>query len=239
MLRKSVLLLLIAFHPASGVIGESHPNGLDAIFDLRDSCCGWEVGFADYREGEQSFYELAWACADESSDLNPGLFISGSNHSDDLFMFIKRPICDLKPCTTYQVEADIEFLSKAPTGCAGIGGDPGGSVYVKFGASPEEPSTVLEDGMARMNVDIGNQVNGGANAMVIGNIATSSTNCHNAEYEAKKLTTPAPLLVESDTTGTLWIFVGTDSAFEGVTSLIYTEVCVRIEKHKDKDKDKE
>jgi hypothetical protein len=234
MLRQIVLCLLIAFPPATRVMGESHHHGLDAIFDLRRSCCGWEVGFADYREGEASFYELAWACADECSDLNRGLSISGSNHSDDLFMFIKRPICGLKPCTTYQVEADIEFLSRAPTGCVGIGGDPGESVYVKFGASPEEPSTVIEDGMARMNVDIGYQANGGTNAIVIGNIATSITDCHNEQYEAKRLATPAPLVVQTDTTGTLWIFVGTDSAFEGITSLIYTEVCIRIQKHKDK-----
>lgn len=216
------------------MMGESHHHGLFAIFDLRRSCCGWEVGFADYRVGEESFFELAWACTDECSDLNRGLFISGSNRSDDLFMFIKRPICGLRPCTTYQVEADIEFLSRAPTGCAGIGGDPGGSVYVKFGASPEEPLSVIEEGMARMNVDIGHQANDGANAMVIGNIATSITDCHNEEYEVKELETTTPLITETDSTGTLWIFVGTDSAFEGVTSLIYTDVRVHIRKHKAK-----
>ena len=144
-------------------------------------------------------------------------------------MFIKHPIHGLEPRTTYRVKARVRFLSSAPTGCVGIGGDPGANVYVKFGVSPEEPSPVIgADGMVRMNVDIGNQSNSGANTVVIGNIATSITNCHNQEYEAKSLKTPAPLLTQSDANGTLWIFVGTDSGFEGRTSLIYTKVRVHL-----------
>ena len=214
------------------MVGEPHHHDLFAVFDLRDSCCEWEVGFADYRAGEEDFHELAWACANGSDDLNRGLFVSGSNRSDDMFMFIKRPICGLKPCTPYQVEAGIQFLSRAPTGCIGIGGDPGANVYMKFGASVEEPSTVIENGMVRMNVDIGHQSNDGTNAMVIGNIATGITNCHSEQFELKELATPAPIILETDRTGTLWIFVGTDSGFEGKTSLIYTEVCARIQRCK-------
>lgn len=234
MLRRNLLLSIIAFPFSSLMMGESHHHDLFATFDLRDSCCEWVVGFADYRAGEEEFHELAWACANESSDLNPGLFVSGSNRSDDLFMFIKRPICGLKPRTLYEVEAGIQFLSKAPTGCAGIGGDPGGNVYMKFGALTEEPSAVIEGGMVRMNVDIGHQSNDGTNAIVLGNIATGITDCHNEKYEVKELETPAPLIVETDRTGTLWIFVGTDSGFEGKTSLIYTEVCVGIQRQKAK-----
>jgi len=146
-----------------------------------------------------------------------------------LFMFIKHSICNLEPCTIYEVEACVELWSKAPTGCIGAGGDPGENVYVKFGAVPEEPSPVIEDdGMVRMNVDIGRQSIGGADALVIGNIATSITDCHNEQYELKELETPAPLITRSDQSGTLWIFVGTDSGFEGKTSLIYKRLCLQI-----------
>ena len=121
--------------------------------------------------------------------------------------------------------------AKAPTGCIGVGGDPGESVYVKFGAAPEEPSPVIqEDGTVRMNVDIGQQAIGGADAVVIGNIATSITDCHNEQYELKELETAAPLITRSDPSGTLWIFVGTDSGFEGKTALIYTQVRLTIHK---------
>ena len=144
-------------------------------------------------------------------------------------MFIKHPICSLEPSTIYEVEAWVELWSKAPTGCIGAGGDPGENVYVKFGAVPEEPSPVIEDdGAVRMNVDIGRQSISGADALVIGNIATSITDCHNEQYELKELETPAPLITRSDPSGTLWIFVGTDSGFEGKTSLIYKRLRLQI-----------
>jgi hypothetical protein len=110
-----------------------------------------------------------------------------------------------------------------------VGGDPGASVYVKFGASADEPVPVLQpDGKLRMNVDIGQQSNSGTNAVVIGNIATTNTDCFNTQYELKELQTPAPLAAQSDANGTLWIFTGADSGFEGRTALFFTRVNIRI-----------
>jgi len=230
---KRVLISLIIFHLALYAVGKGGRNGLFARFDLRESCMGWQVGFADYRADQESFYELTWACANDLTFLNRGLFISGNNHSDDLFMFIKRPIHGLKPRTAYQVKARITFLSRAPTGCLGIGGDPGANVYVKFGASPEEPSPVIDaGGRVGLNVDIGQQSNRGADTLVLGDIATSFTDCHNQQYEVKELETPSPLITRSDERGTLWVFVGTASGFEGITSLFYTGVRVHIRPHK-------
>ena len=229
MLRRSVLLLFFVFSLAFWTAADPGHNHLDASFDLRRSCSTWQVGFADYLAGQESFYHLTWECAQQPTNLLQGLFISGMNNSDDLFMFLKHPMTGLKPLTDYRVQAQVQFLSKAPTGCVGLGGDPGASVYVKFGASTEEPSAIVEaDGMVRMNVDIGHQAFGGADAQVIGNIATGITDCHNERYEPKELETLTPLITRSDRKGTLWIFVGTDSGFEGVTSLIYTQVRVRI-----------
>jgi hypothetical protein len=229
---KRVLISIIIFPLAFCTVGNGGRNGLCARFDLRESCAGWQVGFADYRADQEAFYELTWACANDHTLFNRGLFISGNNQSDDLFMFIKRPIHGLKPRTVYQVTARVEFLSKAPTGCLGIGGDPGANVYVKFGASPEEPLPVIAtDGRVGLNVDIGHQSNRGDDALVLGNIATSFTDCHNQQYEVKELKTPSPLIAQSDERGTLWIFVGTDSGFEGITSLYYTGVRVHIHRH--------
>src|SRR6266436_5362510 len=75
------------------------------------------------------------------------------HHGDDLFMFIKHPIDGLKRSTHYRIDASVQFWSKAPKGCVGIGGDSGENVYMKFGASPEEPLTFVEDGVVRMKLD--------------------------------------------------------------------------------------
>jgi len=227
-------IAFLVFLFANWTFAEPGRNSLFARFDLTNSCDEWQAGFADYLAGQESFYELTARCAGDPTNLNRGFFLSGANRSDDLFMFIKHQICGLKPSSAYQVQASVGILSKAPTGCIGAGGDPGAGVYVKFGASAVEPAPVLQpDGMLRMDVDIGHQSNSGSNAVVIGNLATGITNCFNEQYELKELQTPAPLAAQSDENGTLWIFVGADSGFEGRTALFFTQVNVRIQPPQD------
>jgi len=225
---RSVWFALTLFFLSPVAAGPGR-NNMSANFDMTAACDGWQGGFADYPAGQESFYELTAYCADNLTNANRGFFLSGANHSDDLFMFVKHPISDLKQSHTYAVEAEVSFLSRAPTNCVGAGGDPGAGVYIKFGASAADPVPVLQpDGMLRMNVDIGNQSNSGSNAVVIGNIATGNTNCFNGQYELKKSQTPAPLAAQTDENGTLWIFAGADSGFEGRTSLFFSQISVRI-----------
>ena len=56
----------------------------------------------------------------------------------------------------------IDLATNVPAGLVGIGGSPGESVFVKAGASTVEP-LAEEDGSRylRMNIDKGNQANGG------------------------------------------------------------------------------
>jgi len=243
-LCRTIEITLVIFLVALRAIAEPGRNNSTACFDLTDACEEWQPGFADYPAGQEMFYELTAQCASDPTNLNRGFFLSGANHSDDLFMFIKHPVCGLKPSGAYEVEAWVRILSKAPTGCIGVGGDPGAGVYVKFGASAIEPAPVLQpDGRLRMNVDIGQQSNSGSNAVVIGDIATGITDCFNEEYEAKELQTAASLAAQADENGTLWIFAGTDSGFEGRTSLFFTRVHVHMhhtptEKNQTKKKDK-
>src|SRR5437763_797215 len=82
-------------------------NGLFARFDLTgfNSCAEWSAGFADYPAGQETFYRLTAQCVNADTNLDRGFFLSGDNHSDDLFMFIKHPISGLKPSRVYEVEA--------------------------------------------------------------------------------------------------------------------------------------
>lgn len=224
LLVVSVGLLLRANFVASAEPATPSTNS----FDLRTSCSDWQAGFADYPPGEETFYELASMCQTAGTNLNRGFFIAGNNHSDDLFMFIKHQIHGLKAATSYKVDGRVQFLSRAPRDCGGVGGSPGESVFVKFGASQQEPLSIVKDGMRRMNVDIGHQSNSGTNAVVIGNIATTLTDCNNQAFESKEESTKSPVTVCSDAQGQLWIFVGTDSGFEGKSALIYTKVSIEM-----------
>src|SRR5688572_16762834 len=131
---------------------------------------GWTHGFADYPVGEEAFHELEFAHRALPPALGggrSGLYLSGNNHSDDLFMFVKAPVDGLESATAYDVRLQVRIASKAPKGAVGIGGAPGESVVFKAGATAVEPVPVAVDGTQRMNVDIGSQATGGADAVVL------------------------------------------------------------------------
>ena len=95
---------------------------------------------------------------------------------------------------------------------------------MKAGASTVEP--VAEEGdnrHLRMNIDKGNQARGGQSMVVVGNVAHPDV--QRSEYRIKTLDNAGlPLAVDTDGEGRLWLIVGTDSGFEGLTTLYYSRI---------------
>ncbi len=201
-------------------------------FDFSENFQGWNYGFADYPPGEEDYYELIseWREApepvrEELDDIG-SIFISGVNHSDDLFMYLKKRIEGLKPETRYMLFFKTEFATNAPTGCIGVGGAPGEAVWMKAGGSVVEP---LTEGYY-LNLDKGNQALGGEDARVIGNIANTQTDCLNPVFEIKRLDNETdPFEITTDAEGAIWVIVGTDSGFEYKTMLYYTHIKILVE----------
>ncbi|MEN6348501.1 MAG: Ig-like domain-containing protein [Syntrophomonas sp.] len=200
----------------------------------------WGGGFADLEVNyNPESYELNF----NNSSLIEGLegagravLISGMNRSDDLFMFIKRKLTvaeGLQPDTTYSVKIETDFYTKAPAGAFGTGGAPGEAVKVKVGAFTTEPLAIPEDEKQdpryyRMNLDKGGQNDEGHNAVQVGNIAKVNSTDFDT-YELKTLSNnDNPLMAATDSEGRMWIMIGTDSGYEGVTSLYYTRVKVEL-----------
>ena len=75
----------------------------------------------------------------------------------------------------------------------------------------------------RMNIDKGNQANGGEDMVVLGNVAHGEV--VNREYRIKTLDNmDMPLSVSTDAEGRAWLIVGTDSGFEGLSALYYARI---------------
>jgi hypothetical protein len=182
---------------------------------------------------QEAFFDLSWGWTNLPSSLlwngkllNKGMFLSGNNHSDDLFMFIKRRIEGLKPHTCYELTFSVAIEDNIPPNQIGIGGSPGESVYFKVGASKKEPKRVQEENIYRLNIDKGNQALGGKNALVVGNLANPLVNPSDPSYQPKYFVTETPLSVKTDHEGRLWLFVGTDSGFEGPTNYYIVAISV-------------
>ncbi|MCP4401828.1 MAG: PEP-CTERM sorting domain-containing protein [bacterium] len=192
---------------------------------------GWVAGFADLpADASPEFYELESSHQQLPSGLpGYGIYIQGNNHSDDLFMYLKTQVGGLQPNSTYRVDFSIDLATNVPEGMVGIGGAPGEAVYVKAGAVASEPLAVADNtGWLRMNIDKGNQSQGGADMIVIGDIAHPQLSPNSTdEYKIKSLDSAGQVFqAVTDGNGSLWCIVGTDSGFEGLTTLYYSQIVV-------------
>jgi hypothetical protein len=240
-LAKGAMMLVIAVM-LSGCDESEGPRPESFRFDFEADMQGWQPMFADYparaSADEQSaidaFYELSATHARLPSPLNTVAGtreLSGSNHSDDLKMLVKKELQGLSANTNYEVDVVAIIASNAPQGCAGVGGAPGEGVWIRAGVLGREPSRVLSaignSSYWRLNVDIGDQASDGADGRVLGNFANSQT-CESSTsaYELKTISTigGAPLPARTDANGALWVVFGTDSGFEGVTRLFIESV---------------
>lgn len=189
---------------------------------------GWTVDFADYPTGEDDSlnYELEFAYTNLPGTMSSkkGIKISGNNHSDDLFMFMKKKVTGLPPSTIFSLIIQVELASNAPTGVVGIGGAPGESVYLKAGASTLEPKKINAGNLYELNVDKGNQADEGEDLVNLGHIGVGPNTTDYKLIVRSNENQYQPFYVQSNSNGELWLIVGTDSGFEGTTTLYYTRL---------------
>ena len=202
-------------------------GSVSLTYDFAESDHDFNAGFADLPQDyvpEQ--YDLFSARQALPANLGSGqaLFISGTNRSDDLWMYWKKKVTGLVPNALYDVSMDIELASKYAEGLVGVGGAPGEGVTVKLGASTIEPlASVDKDGWLRMNIDKGNQSNGGANLAAVGDVAKPDDGTNNYAL-LHRSNRSANITATADASGSLWLAFGTDSGFEGKTELYYTKL---------------
>jgi len=248
--RSTLLSVLLA---ATFVLGATACDGSDSPtapapgelefqsdFTLTDEngqldAAAWEYGFANYSPLQEEIMEFAAGheplpapLVGDPGEGDHGLFIGATNRSDDVFMFWTSRMDGLEPGATYQVRFRVRFATDSPAGCVGIGGPPGEAVWVKAGASSVRPEAVLvnsgQAGYWQMNIDKGNQSVGGQDAIILGDVANTASECVDERvWEMKTLESADPFQVTAADDGSIWFIVGTDSGFEGRTELYYTQ----------------
>ena len=204
---------------------------IEMIYEFDSGPDGWVAGFADYPAGEDEFYELASGISRLPDPLPaaPNSFLlEGNNHSDDLFMFMKKKLSGLEENHEYKIRFFLDFASNAAEGSFGVGGSPANSVYVKAGVSDDEPIAVVEqtENWYRMNIDKGNQATGGEDMIVLGDFSNGTDEF---VYTMVSLENENPFTFKTDKNGECWLIVGVDSGFESKTSIYFDRIRVIIE----------
>jgi len=196
----------------------------------------WTALSGDFTEATQDsiMFESGWTALPQPLEDRNGFGLAGSNAPDDLAMFLKAPIEGLQPDATYRVELDMTFATQEPQNCAGIGGQPGESVGVKLGASGTEPLVEeQQEGSFRFNIDKGGgTLTGGEDALRVGDMTNFQEECVPLGEEIWQLKTVSTrgeeFTATTDSDGTLWVYGGSDSGFEGRTTFFVTDFTVRL-----------
>jgi hypothetical protein len=200
------------------------PVALTVDFAASPSCSGADAD-----------YTVATAPPDMVSAQTPlpapfqgqGWRLSGTNRSDDLFIYAKCRLDGLQPQQTYQVAFAVAFLTDAPTGCIGVGGAPGEGVTLHAGATATEPLSQLQNsGDFRVNLDRGNQTVGGSQSQALGHIGNTVSTCSQRQFNAKTLQPDAVLQTQADAQGRLWLHVGIDSGYEAYSAVYLRTVVI-------------
>lgn len=201
------------------------PGQVKVEFSFANDLASWQADYSDYAQGQEAgiAFAAAHAVVPAAVTGRAGFNLSWRNESDDVFAYLTRPVTGLQPGRPYRVDFALEFATNAPAGCPGAGGAPGEAVRVKAGATATLPAKLLMGGKIVVNLDHGDQSTGGANAVVLGDIAhPDAGSCVAPVYRIKTLANPgAGPVVTTDSAGRLWLVIGTDSGYEGITSLYW------------------
>lgn len=197
--------------------------------DFSNGTDGWQAGFSEYNGDNAEIYELEEGVSPLPPPLDEavmGYRISGINRSDDLFMFLTKRMQGLKPGTTYNGRFKLQIASDARSGGVGAGGAPGESVGLGIGLTVDQPvSAPDENNFYRMNIDkIQQCCTDGEDMVIIGDVANGTD-----EYVYILIERAGEFAATTDHQGVLWVIIGTDSGYEGKTTLYYTNIEVVLE----------
>jgi len=236
--RRLTVSLAVFISFTISCFAQGTPTTISVSFDFRNGALGWQAGFADYppTTDKNGFYQLLAEVRPLPPELGvngTGFYIQGNNHSDDLFMFIKRRLNSddgIVAGQTYQITYTLVFASSVQSGCVGVGGSP--AVTLKAGASSAEPIALFDSSplISWLRMNVGKDPNQG-------NIAASPTGtiangipCGSGQnsYVSIQRTHQHTSLVNANAKGELWLLIGTDSGFEGLTALYYQRIAVTL-----------
>jgi hypothetical protein len=231
MMNKIVYVIFLTALLVSCKKENYQESPIELISDFENSDEQWLSGFADYPVGEDEFYELASGLRSLPEPLSldaSAFFLSGNNHSDDLFMFMKKKITGLEPSREYRITFNLDFASNAAEGSFGVGGSPANSVYIKAGASQIEPLPEIEpvENWFRMNIDKGNQSIGGQDMIVLGDFSNGT---QESAYTMVSRSNNEAFQCKSNLDGELWLIIGVDSGFESTTAIYFDRIQVILE----------
>jgi len=89
-----------------------------------------------------------------------------------------------------------------------------------------EPKPVIDKSQYVLNIDKGDRSNAGESCVTLGDIALPDYTAEYALITRTNSGSTSPFVARTNSKGELWLIVGTDSSFKGLTTVYYTRVNV-------------
>ena len=232
-LTAAVLSFALSFTCCAFANDQTNQNN-SKNFNFEKDDLGFIPIFADYPTDDQAydFYELDYGLKTiPIENAKNGLYISGNNHSDDLFMGYYKELTGFEPNQPLTFDISFKIATNVDGGLIGIGGSPGSSVYVKCGVTAQKPKTHKGDlNRFYLNIDKGNQATDGKDMKLVGTIEKHETTLA-GKYEFNDYN--ATIETKTSPNGSVYLIIGTDSGFEGTTSYYIDSVNLAWSKKSD------
>src|SRR5262245_48799539 len=214
------------------------PVRITRHYTFESGSAGLLPAFCDYNLGTGGLDFLAEvrALPDEvkiSGKNRSAYYLQSVNRPDDIFMYLRGMLSETDGLISdqeYKLAFQINFASNSRN-CPGVGGSES-SVWLKAGGSTLEPVPLLQaNNYLSINVDKGDQQEGGKNLGSIGSIWNGQEGCDEA---------PRYILLQRDyehpfptravaSTAQRWFAVGTESGYESLTGVYYHSITVIAE----------
>lgn len=207
------------------------PGAREIVWDLTDH--GTEVTplFTDYGMVMEDIMELdsGFVAAPDEIGGGTAFMLTGVNRSDDLWMSMSAPVESLSATTAYELSVRVVVATNAPSNCPGVGGATS-ALTLKVGAIDRVPTRSRVGDDYTPNYDKGAQIEGGTELSVVSEQLGNARGCEEeARYETLEFTHTHPTPVTSSVDGKLWVVLGTDSGYEGLSRLLYRRVEIKLE----------
>lgn len=226
----SILFLLVACDNSNPLTS----NEITFVSDFTTGNDNWKGGFADwhppYSGNDWNFVYERTKLPQPLPQEKYAMHIGGMNRSDDLFMFMKKEIKGLSPNQQYEIVFELEIASNAPTDAMGVGGPPN-ALYIKAGAVLVEPDTLYnkeQNLFVMKNIEKGTQSVAGKDVKLLGDIGVAKGQTQYAIIKRDNKSNPH--IIKTNSTGNVWVLIGTDSAFEGRSDLYYSRIKITFKK---------
>jgi len=192
---------------------------------FQDNFQGWVPGFSGYPENAEQNFKLSYQHSISPlslKELNKCIHLSGLNKNQDLFVFMKRPLGNLNPNTTYLVSFKLETSGSLDLP----------DLNIKAGAISIEPRLVIMEGndgsFVRISIDKGSGASDGEQMKSLGSkteiLRNDSFKLIQSDNEA------APVEVRSNEFGEVWLIIGAEAGSHESVNMFINSIAVTIEK---------